>query len=238
MSLVLSYAAGVVGTLSPCVLPVLPAMSAAAIRSHRLGPAVLALGAIVSFTVIGFILALTGSVFGLDQTVVRMTGAIVMIVFGVLLAFQGIGGDITRRLFAGFSQSFSNCLARITSEHLGAQFTIGLLIGAVWTPCVGAALGAAVSLASQGERPVYAIAAMFLFGVGVMTPFLAIAYGLRSYVERHRTKMVGFSRMARRALGVILIAIGLSVISGLDKRMEQWAVERMPESFAKLLYGI
>jgi cytochrome c biogenesis protein CcdA len=235
---VLAYAAGVVGTLSPCVLPVLPSISAAAIRSHRLGPAVLALGAVVSFTVIGFVLALTGSVFGLDQAVVRMTGAIVMVVFGVLLAFQDIGGDITQRLFAALGERFSNRLARITSEHLGAQFTIGLLIGAVWTPCVGATLGAAVSLASQGERPVYAIAVMFLFGVGVMTPFLAIAYGLRTYVERHRTKMVGFSRMARCVLGVILIAFGLSVLTGLDKRMEQWAVERMPESLATFLYGI
>lgn len=238
MSLALSYAAGAIGALSPCVLPVLPAVSAAALQTHRLGPLVLAFGTILSFTAIGFILAATGSLFGLDTGIVKAVGATIMIGCGALLLFPRFTGEQMKRLLAKLSGPLADRLGRIKSQSLSTQFVIGALLGIVWTPCVGATLGAALVLASQGERPFYAATAMFVFGLGVMSPFLAIAYGLRSYLYRNRARIAQFSENAMRVLGIVLVLIGISSLTGFDKVMLEWAVSRMPASLAKLIYEI
>src|SRR5258708_19849693 len=63
----LALIAGLLSTLSPCVLPLVPIVVGAAIGEHRLGPLALAAGLALSFVVIGLFVATIGFAAGLHQ---------------------------------------------------------------------------------------------------------------------------------------------------------------------------
>ena len=84
-SLGLSVAAGMLSTLSPCVLPLLPIVLASAGSEHRLAPAALGGGLALSFTAIGLFVATIGFAIGLDSDVFRAAAAVLLIVIGIVL---------------------------------------------------------------------------------------------------------------------------------------------------------
>src|SRR5271166_4172488 len=78
----LALVAGLLSTLSPCVLPLVPIVVGAAIAEHRFGPAALAAGLAFSFVVIGLFVATIGFASGLDQDLFRSIGAVLLILVG------------------------------------------------------------------------------------------------------------------------------------------------------------
>jgi cytochrome c-type biogenesis protein len=89
-SLGLAFLAGLLSVLSPCVLPLLPIVLGAAASEHRMGPAALAAGVVLSFVAIGLFIATVGFAIGLDGDVFRTVGAILMIGVGVVLAMPSL----------------------------------------------------------------------------------------------------------------------------------------------------
>src|SRR4051812_45808474 len=77
-------------TLSPCVLPLLPLVLAAAASEHKLGPATLATGLALSFAVIGLFVATIGFSVGLDVGVFRLPAAILTVAIGAVLVGSGL----------------------------------------------------------------------------------------------------------------------------------------------------
>ena len=147
----LAFLAGLLSALSPCVLPLLPLVLGAAAAEHKWAPALLALGVAISFVVIGLFVATLGFSIGLDGDTFRLVAAALMAALGVILLFPGLqarvaaaGGPISDKLSAAFG-------AGPASAGLYGQFGVGLLLGAVWSPCVGPTLGAASVLASRGR---------------------------------------------------------------------------------------
>ncbi len=149
--MLLALLAGILSILSPCVLPLVPVVLAGAVAEHRLAPLGLAAGVALSFTAIGLFVATVGFSIGFDMTVFRSAAAILLIVVGVVLMvprmqaqFATAAGPVsnwTQSRFGGFSTSGTS-----------GQFGVGLLLGAVWTPCVGPTLGAASIVAARGEN--------------------------------------------------------------------------------------
>ena len=84
-TLALALLAGILSTLSPCVLPILPIVLGAAVGQHRLGPAALAAGLALSFVAIGLLVATAGFAVGLDQDVFRYAAAALLIAIGGVL---------------------------------------------------------------------------------------------------------------------------------------------------------
>ena len=81
----LAFVAGILSTLSPCVVPLLPLVLGAAVSEHRFGPVVLAGGLALSFTAVGLFVATIGFAIGLDAGVFRMAAAIVLVAVGFVL---------------------------------------------------------------------------------------------------------------------------------------------------------
>lgn len=75
----LALFAGIFSTLSPCVLPLLPVVLGAAVSNHRLGPVALSRGLGISFVTIGLFVAVIGFSIGLDLSIFRMIGGVIMI---------------------------------------------------------------------------------------------------------------------------------------------------------------
>lgn len=226
-SLGLAFLAGILSVLSPCVLPLLPLVLGAAASEHRLGPAALAAGLALSFVVIGLFVATVGFAIGLDAGIFRTGAAVMLILIGLVLMVPaaqtrlavaaGPMSNWTENRFGGFS----------TAGLLG-QFGVGVLLGAVWSPCVGPTLGAASLLASQGRDLGVVALTMFLFGIGAALPLLLLGTLSREVLMRWRDRMMGLGKGLKAALGLILVATGLMIASGYDKVAETALVNASP----------
>ena len=223
----LGYAAGVLSTLSPCVLPLVPILLATAVAQHRRGPLALAAGLTLSFTLVGLFIATIGVSLGLDQGVMRQVAGVMLIAFGLVL-WSGRLQDRFARATAGLGASGSQWLARIQGDGWGGQFAIGLLLGLVWTPCVGPTLGAASTLAAQGTQLQQVALLMLLFGLGAGTPLLVLGTVSREASQRWRGKLMNAGKTGKLVLGAVMLALGLAILTGLDKRFEAFAVDISP----------
>jgi cytochrome c-type biogenesis protein len=224
----LAFLAGVLSILSPCVLPLLPIVLGAAAAEHRLAPIALAGGVALSFVAIGLFIATIGYSVGLDADVFRTAAAILMVLVGIVLALPPLqvrlaaaGGPVSDwadRNMSGFS----------TRGILG-QFGVGLLLGAVWSPCVGPTLGAASVLAAQGKDLGQVAGTMAFFGLGAGAPLALLGMVSRQALMRWRDRMIQGGKGAKMVLGILLVAVGLLVATGNDKKLEAALLGISPE---------
>lgn len=131
----LAFVAGVLTILSPCVLPILPIVLGAAASEHRWGPAALAAGLAVSFVAIGLFAATIGYSIGLDTEFFRKLAAVLMIAVGVTLLVPRFQERLAlaRAPLANWSDHHFGV---IRHSGLAGQILAGVLLGAVWSPCV------------------------------------------------------------------------------------------------------
>ncbi len=226
-TLALSYAAGALSILSPCVLPLLPIVLFGVLQHSAWGPLVLAGGLAVSFALVGVFTASLGFSLGLDSFVLRYAVALVLLAAGVVLLVPAAHARLA--LVSGPVASVGQAMIdRIQPAGLRGQFLLGVALGAIWTPCTGPTLGAAIGLAAQSESLAKAASIMAVFSFGAVTPLLAIAYGSRQAAMARRDRLMRLSRAAKPLLGATLIVIGALVLSGLDKGIETVLTETMP----------
>jgi cytochrome c biogenesis protein CcdA len=222
----LSFLAGVLSTLSPCVLPLVPILMGSAASSHRYGTLALVGGLTLSFTLIGVGLGSLGSSI-LEQDTLRVVGGVLLIVFGAVL----LSSMLQERFSAAVSRLGvgQGLLARFNLSGLHGQFLLGLLLGIVWSPCVGPTLGVAITLASQGQALAQVAAVMLIFSLGAALPLLAIGMLSRQALGKWRGRMMEAGQKAKKIFGVALLLIGILVLSGADKSFEKWALNAMPD---------
>lgn len=231
----LGLAAGMLTTLSPCVLPALPLVVGSAAAGHRYGPIALAAGLVTAFTVVGVAVASVGPAIGLTDDRVRGMAALLLIASGVLLLIPRLQARLS-----SVASPLASAAAR-TSQRTGSgpagQFLLGGLLGAIWSPCVGPTLGSAIGLASSGGSLTEATVTMGAFGVGSAIPLLAIAQSARRF-SAARGAVLQFASHARRAFGVILVAIGAFVLTGTDRWLEARILDVLPAWWIDMLARI
>ncbi len=224
----LALLAGVLSVLSPCVLPLVPIVLGAAASEHRFGPVALAGGLALSFTIVGLFVATIGFAMGIDAGLFRTAAALLLVGIGAVLMAPGLQarlavaagpvGTWTEERFGGFS-----------TTGLSGQFGVGLLLGAVWSPCVGPTLGAASVLAARGESLGAVALTMLAFGIGAALPLLGLGLLSRDALMRWRNRMMAAGKGLKGVLGALLASAGLLILTGLDKRLEAWLVDVSPE---------
>jgi cytochrome c biogenesis protein CcdA len=224
----LAFLAGLLSTLSPCVLPLLPIVLSTAASQHRFGPVALAAGLALSFVTIGMFIATIGFSIGLDGGVFRLSAAITLMLIGLVLLVPRLQAQVA--LAVGPIGNWADeRFGGMSGPGLSGQFAVGLLLGAVWSPCVGPTLGAASVLAAQGEDLGRVALTMTAFGVGAALPLLALGLLSREAMLRWRGRMMAAGQGSKIALGAILIAVGLLIATGYDKRVEAVLVESSPD---------
>ena len=227
VSTLFAFLAGIFSTLSPCVLPILPIVLAAAVSQHKLGPVALATGLALSFVAIGLFVASVGFSIGLDTDLIHAVAALVVFGVGILL--------LVPRLQTGLATA-AGPISGWTERHFGdfettglkGQFALGLLLGAVWSPCVGPTLGAASILAAQGKDITHVTAVMAAFGVGAALPLVMLGLVSRDVMFRWRDGLLRAGRGGKAMLGAVLVSFGLLVFLKLDRIVETILVDASP----------
>jgi len=223
----IGFAAGALSVLSPCVLPLVPILIGTAASAHRRGPLALAAGLTLSFAVIGVLLASAGASLGLDPAVFRNIAALMLLGFGVLLLSSGLQERFAVAA-SGASSIGQGMLSRLTLDGLPGQFVLGLLLGVVWSPCVGPTLGATITLASQGQQLGQVMLMMALFGLGAGLPLVILGSLSREAMLRMRGKLLATGQQGKKVLGAVMLLIGIFILTGLDKKFETWILDVAP----------
>ena len=223
----IGLAAGSLSVLSPCVLPLVPILIGSAASAHRRGPLALAAGLMLSFTALGVLLAAAGASLGLDQTLFRHIAAIMLLGFGVLLLSSGLQERFAAVAF-GVSSAGQGLLSRLTLDGLSGQFVLGLLLGVIWSPCVGPTLGATITLASQGKELGQVTLMMALFGLGAALPLVVLGSISRETMLRVRGKLLSAGKQEKKVLGAVMLLLAVFILTGADKRFENWMLDVAP----------
>ncbi len=226
-ALALALLAGVLSTLSPCVLPLLPIVLGAALTEHRHGPVALAAGVALSYVAVGLFVATIGFAVGLDQDIFRNVAALLLIAVGAVLLLPRL--QVQLAVAAGPFGNWAHTQAGgMSTRGLSGQFALGLLLGAVWSPCVGPTLGAASVLAAQGKDIGRVALTMIAFGIGAAAPLIALGMLSREALMRWRDRLLEAGKGGKYLLGGLLLSVGVLIISGLDKRLEAVIVDASP----------
>ncbi len=221
MIILLSFAflAGAGTALSPCVLPVLPALLSAGGVGGRRRPLGVVIGLSVTFTVTIVGVAKVVDGVGLGSDPLRDIAIAVLLVFGVALLAPGIAA----RLEAPLSR-----LARFGPRTTGDGFASGLLVGAalgfVYTPCASPILAAVISVSAASGKTV-AIALAYAAGSALV--LLALTLGGRRLFERVRR--AGRGPQLQRALGVVMILTAVAIGTNLDVNFDQFVAQHIPD---------
>lgn len=228
MTFALAALAGLLTMLNPCVLPVLPMIAGAASQRSPVGLFGLGLGLVAAFTGVSLAILGGGRLLGLSEDHWRTAAAVLMVVFGTLLAStraQAVFASATGRM----SQSAHTLSMRITSDHPAAQTGLGLLLGIAWTPCIGPTLGAAMGMAATGESVGLAAAIMIVFSVFAVVPLIGLGLATRGLFLRNRERAARWAEAGRRVMGIGLVLVGVLVFTGLDKTLEAALLGLMPD---------
>jgi cytochrome c biogenesis protein CcdA len=223
----LSLLAGMLSTLSPCVLPLLPIIFGSAVAVHRFGALALAAGLTLSFVSIGLFIATLGFSLGLDDGVFRLIGASLLLGIGVVLlseVFQARLAIAASPLAVGAE----GLIERLNPVGLRGQFLLGLLLGLVWSPCVGPTMGAAATLAARRQDLLEVAALMIIFGFGASLPMVLIGSLSREVMTRWRGRMAHAGEAGKRALGALMVVLGFFILTGIDKSIESVLVAWSP----------
>lgn len=225
--------AGILSTLSPCVLPLLPLVLGAAVSEHRFGPVVLAAGLAVSFVTIGLFVATVGFSIGLDADVFRGLAALLLLAIGLVLLVPQLQARVA--VAGGIVSNWSHDrFGGAGPTGLKGQFAVGLLLGAVWSPCVGPTLGAASVLAARGKDLGQVATVMAAFGVGAALPLLLLGLVSQDVMLRWRDRLARAGQGGKTILGALLFAVALLSLTGLDRNLEALLVDLSPTWLTQL----
>jgi len=227
MEFIFAYGAGLLTLINPCVLPILPIVLATSLQASRHGPLAVAAGMSLSFVVLGMLVTVAGRSLGLLPETISDAGAVLMIGFGLILLVPQFSARFASAT-AGVSARADAGIDDIDRSGLTGQFLAGILLGAVWSPCIGPTLGGAISLASQGESLIQATFVMIGFALGVSTVIIALGYGARNVIQRRQAWMRAIAAKARPILGLVFIAVGAGILFRVHHMLEYWALQTLP----------
>ena len=227
MELLFAYLAGMLTLINPCILPLLPIVLLSALNAGRLGPIALASGLSVSFVAAGVLITAFGSSVGLTQDMLASAGAVLMVIFGAILLTPAISGRFEVAL-AGVASGADRQMESFDSSGLRGQFVGGLLLGAVWSPCIGPTLGGAIALASQGQELGYATLIMTAFALGVSTLVVGLGLGARETLRKRTQALRGLAERSKPILGVAFVVIGLLLFFNFHHIVEAWFLDIIP----------
>lgn len=223
INLFVAFVAGLASFLAPCVIPLVPAYisfisgisfsdlknteNASKYRSKVLGNSLLyILGFSLIFILLGLGATAVSRSLSLNRVVLLRAG-------GVLVTFFGLYTLGVFNRFTFTQKQFQLQLSpKIRNLKYFGPFLMGTTFALAWTPCIGAILGAILTLAATSNNIFAAVPLLASYSLGISLPFLIIALTISSsykIISRLGSKSEYISRFA----GVLLLTIGLLMIT-------------------------
>jgi cytochrome c-type biogenesis protein len=230
VGITLSFTAGLLSFLSPCVLPLIPSyvsfitgMSLEDVQRSRRTALVHALLFVAGFTLVFLALGATatvlGRVFHVYRDWVGRIGGVLVIVLGLyLLGVFNIGALSRERR------------VHIANKPLGylGTLVVGMAFAAGWTPCIGPILGAVLTYTASSADLNRGLLLLLAYSLGLAVPFVLAALMIERFMalfQRYRGALLWMSRIS----GILLIVVGVLMITGTMTVLSTWLQRATPE---------
>ena len=232
----ISFTAGLLSFLSPCVLPLIPSyvsfitgLSIDDVQRSRRVTLAHSLLFVAGFTIVFLALGATATLLG--QLLVRnrdwvgRIGGVLVIALGLYLL-----GVFNLGIFAREKR------VHIANKPLGyfGTLLVGMAFAAGWTPCIGPILGGVLTYTASSADLNRGLVLLLAYSLGLAVPFLLAALMIDRFMEafqRYRGALVWISR----ASGVLLIAVGILMITGTMTVLSAWLQGFTPDSLRSRL---
>jgi cytochrome c biogenesis protein CcdA/thiol-disulfide isomerase/thioredoxin len=217
---IVSYLAGVLTILSPCILPVLPFIFARADRPFGRSTLPMLFGMVLTFAGVASLAAVGGS-WAVHVNEVGRFGALLLLgAFGLTLVSTRIATFLSRPIVALGNRISSK--AHAEGHSVGSSLLLGAATGLLWAPCAGPILGLVLTGAALNGANFQTALLLASYAAGTATS-LALAVLAGGKIFATMKKSLGFGEKVRKGLGVAVLAgvaaIGLGLDTGLLARL-------------------
>lgn len=228
--LVLSFIAGVFTVAAPCVLPLLPVIVGGALvdsdkekpERQWLRPLIIAVSLAISVIVFTLLIKASTSLLGIPQTVWQIISGVIVLVLGISFVWPSIWESLSAKtgLFNRSNQVLGKAYAK---KGFASPILIGASLGPVFSSCspTYALIVATVLPVSFAEGLIYLIA----YAAGMSATLLLVAY-LGQAVVSKLNWLSDPNGWFRRLVGALFIVVAVSVIFGLDKKLQTFVLEQ------------
>lgn len=221
MVLLLGFAlvAGFATCLSPCVLPVLPAVLSGGTTGGRLRPFGIVTGLVASFTFATVALVYVIAALGLPNDLMRTFAVAVLLVFGLSLLIPALSGR-----FEAWLSRFGRVPANPSGGGFGSGLVLGFGLGFLYAPCAGPILAGVITVSAAQTFTAGRLAVALAYALGSALALYLIMLGGR----RLTGPIVRRSPRVQQALGALMIVVAVLVFAQVDVRFQTAVAANLP----------
>ncbi len=232
--ILLSYLAGVLTIVSPCILPVIPFVFAGIDRQFTRSGLPLLVGMALTFVAVATLATVGGSWAIHVNEYGRAVAIFLLALFGLTLLFGSVADRVMRPVVA-----LGNRLSGLAGANrgIGASLLLGCATGLLWAPCAGPVLGLILTGAAIHGATISTTALLAAYAVGAASSLAAVLLvGGRLLAAMKRS--LGVSEWVRRGLGIAVLLGVVAILLGMDTgvlarlapvptaRVEQFFIDR------------
>lgn len=197
-----AFGAGILSVLSPCILPLLPAVLATSAGKGKLRPLAIVIGVSVSFTIMGVITSAFGAAF---QTYINQL-KILAEIFILLMGFAILSEISLFNVFSRFP-----LLSGMNGGGPVSGFLLGLSLGVLWIPCVGPILASILTMVALEGNAASGAITLAIYSLGFAVPMLLLAYS--AHFSSSKIRLISrWDVVFKKGAGIVLILVGLWMI--------------------------
>jgi cytochrome c biogenesis protein CcdA/thiol-disulfide isomerase/thioredoxin len=211
--------AGAATALSPCVLPVLPAVLGAGVGGGRRRPLGVVTGLVLAFTFATVALVYVIDALGLPDDLVRTLAIVTLLVFGISLLIPGLSDRIE-----AFASRFTPGPARVGGDGFGSGLILGASLGLVYTPCAGPILAGVITVSAAQDFTAGKLAVAFAYALGSGLVLYALMLGGRKLVDRLKPTRA----WVQAATGAVMVLVAVAMIANLDLKFQNAIAADLP----------
>ncbi len=218
---VFALVAGAGTALSPCVLPVLPAVLSAGVTGGPRRPLGVVAGLAISFTFATVALVYVIAALGLPNDLVRKLAIVTLALFGVLLLVR----PLADRLEAWISRVVPGP-ARARGEGFGSGLLVGASLGFVYAPCAGPILAGVITVSAAQDFTFGRLAVALAYSLGSAAVLYLLILGGRRITDR----LDAYRGRVQAAMGAVMVAVAAVMVANLDIKFENAIARQLPSA--------
>jgi cytochrome c biogenesis protein CcdA/thiol-disulfide isomerase/thioredoxin len=221
MALLMLFAlvAGAGTALSPCVLPILPAILSAGVTGGRRRPLGVVTGLALSFTFATVALVYVINALGLPNGFARDLAIVVLFAFGISLLVPPIGDRLE-----AFVSRIAPGPARFRGDGFGSGLVVGASLGLVYAPCAGPILAGVIVVSAAQDFTAGRLAVALSYAVGSAIVLYLLLIGGRRLAQRLRP----VQGRVQMALGAVMVLVAVAMSANLDVRFQTEIASALP----------
>lgn len=228
--LIFAFLAGIATVLSPCILPILPALLSAGTAKGKLRPLGIIVGLVCSFSFFTLALTVIVQATGLSANILRNIAIAFIFIFGLVMLFPRLS-DWFAKITTLVSTAGQKIQPAKTTGFWGGLL-FGIALGLLWTPCAGPILATITVLVATHAVTLTAVLLTLSYSIGAGVPLFFIAYGSSKIISASHF----LSRHAegiRRFFGGLMILFAVVLFFHWDMVLEQKLISYLPQALVE-----